>query len=458
MEAWYHFLNCMNGPQAEGHMASNIQRRKFLATLLGGAAVWPLAARAQQPKVPTIGALVIGNISPEEFWREFRQGLRDLGYIEGQNIRFEFRSAEGQIDRLPELAAELVRLKVDVIVTWFTPTAVAAKQATRDIPIVMAETGDPIGTGLVMSLPRPGGNVTGIASVTAELAGKSVQLIRDMLPSARRVTALANATDPFSKPFLEQIELGGTATGTAINPIRISNNEEFESAFAAMEKDRPDAIIVQPSLPTKRAADLALQRRVPAVSVPRWFADQGGLMSYSAIYADLFRKAAVYVDKILKGAQPADLPVEHDQLETSWLDDRSHGRTGTGSVQPRTRVDGVHQSGQATSAGGDDRNAFGGIVRRPDRRRLRAWLRGERAAGHWRAQGNARRDRRQAQQGDQRGPCRSQVEGAVCRPWCCSVSRFVLRLRQVHCHRNREVGQGDQVLRGQGGLMQPNVP
>src|SRR5262249_51994386 len=181
-------------------------RRKFLATLGGSvAAAWPLAARAQQPKVPTIGALVIGNISPEEFWREFRQGLRELGYIEGQNIRFEFRSAEGQINRLPELAAELVRLKVDVIVTWFTPTAVAAKQATREIPIVMAETGDSVGTGLIMSLPRPGGNVTGIASVTAELAGKSVQLIRDMLPSARRVTALANATDPFSKPFLEQI-------------------------------------------------------------------------------------------------------------------------------------------------------------------------------------------------------------------------------------------------------------
>src|SRR5947208_16349640 len=172
-----------------------MRRRKFIALLGGAAAMRALAAQAQQPKVPTIGALVSGNINPEEFWREFRQGLRDLGYIEGQNIRFEFRSAEGQIDRLPELAAELVRLKVDVIVTWFTPTAVAAKQATREIPIVMAETGDPIGTGLVASLPRPGGNVTGVAAVTAELAGKSVQLIRDMLPSARRVTALATATD-----------------------------------------------------------------------------------------------------------------------------------------------------------------------------------------------------------------------------------------------------------------------
>ncbi|TMK16830.1 MAG: ABC transporter substrate-binding protein, partial [Alphaproteobacteria bacterium] len=258
----------------------------------------------------TIGALVLGSTDPEQFWRDFRQGLRELGHVEGQNIRFEFRSAQGQADRLPELAAELVRLKVDVIVTWFTPPTQAAKQATHEIPIVMADTGDPIGTGLVASLPRPGGNVTGIASVSAELAGKSVQLIRDMLPSARRVTALANATDPFSKPFLEQIKLGGEATGTTINPVRIGGNEELEAAFAAMEKDRPDAVIVQPSLPSKRAAELALKQRVPAVSVPRWFAEEGGLMSYSPRYADLFHKAAVYVDKILKGAHPADLPVE----------------------------------------------------------------------------------------------------------------------------------------------------
>src|SRR5712672_247245 len=145
-----------------------MKRREFIPPV-GGAVSLVLSALAQQLKVPTIGVLVIGNISPELFWREFRQGLRDLGYIEGQNIRFEFRSAEGQIDRLPELAAELVRLKVDIIVTWFTPTALAARQATREIPIVMAEKGDPIGTGLVASLPRPGGNVTGLASVTAEL-------------------------------------------------------------------------------------------------------------------------------------------------------------------------------------------------------------------------------------------------------------------------------------------------
>jgi putative ABC transport system substrate-binding protein len=288
-----------------------MKRRAFISLLGTAAAVWPLAGRAQQPaKLPTVGALVLGSTDPEQFWRDFRQGLRELGYVERQNIRFEFRSAQGQADRLPELAAELVRLKVDVIVTWFTPPTQAAKQATHEIPIVMADTGDPIGTGLVASLPRPGGNVTGIASVSSELAGKSVQLIRDMLPSAHRVAALANATDPFAKPFLEQIKLGGEATGTTINPVSISNSEELEAAFAAMEKDRPDAVIVQPSLPSRRAAELALKQRVPAVSVPRWFAEQGGLMSYSPRYADLFHKAAVYVDKILKGARPADLPVE----------------------------------------------------------------------------------------------------------------------------------------------------
>jgi putative ABC transport system substrate-binding protein len=145
----------------------------------------------------------------------------------------------------------------------------------------MADAGDPVGTGLVASLSRPGGNVTGIAAITAELAGKCVELIRDILPSARRVSALINITDPFSKPFLENIQLGGEVTGTTINPIKISKREEFEAAFAEMEKKRPDAVIVQPSLPGKRAIELALKYRVPAVSVPRWFAEEGGLMSHS---------------------------------------------------------------------------------------------------------------------------------------------------------------------------------
>src|SRR2546428_4429466 len=159
-----------------------MRRREFMSLFGAAAAVWPLAGRAQQPaKLPTVGALVLGSTDPEQFWRDFRQGLRELGHVEGQNIRFEFRSAQGQADRLPELAAELVRLKVDVIVTWFTPPTQAAKQATREIPIVMALAGNPVETGLVESLARPGGNITGMAGMGAELAGKSVEIIRDML-------------------------------------------------------------------------------------------------------------------------------------------------------------------------------------------------------------------------------------------------------------------------------------
>jgi ABC-type uncharacterized transport system substrate-binding protein len=167
-----------------------MKRRQFI-TLIGGAAVgWPLAVRAQQPKVPTVGVLVVGSPGSEQFWRLFREGMRDLGYVEGHNIRFEFRSDEGQASRLPELAAELVRLRVDIIVTWFTPAARAAKQATHEIPVVIALAGNPVETGLVESLARPGENVTGMSSVGAELAGKSVELIRELLPSARRVAAL----------------------------------------------------------------------------------------------------------------------------------------------------------------------------------------------------------------------------------------------------------------------------
>jgi putative ABC transport system substrate-binding protein len=284
-------------------------RRRDLLALLGAApAFWPLAGAAQQPKMPTIGVLVVGSSGSERFWRLFREDLRGLGYVEGQNIRFEFRS--DQVSRLPDLAAELVRLKVDLIVTWFTPAALAAKQATNEIPIVMALAGNPVETGLVQSLARPGGNVTGLSAVGAELAGKCVELIREMLPAARRVAVLVNAPDPFSKPMLEQVRLTGAATGTAIDAIMIHGAEELEAAFPAMEKDRPDAMIVQPSLPTKRVAELALKYRIPAVSFIRGIVDEGGLMTYGVAEADASQRAAVFVDKILKGAKPADLPVE----------------------------------------------------------------------------------------------------------------------------------------------------
>ena len=286
-----------------------LRRRNLLALLGGAAAAWPLAVAAQQPKMPTIGVLVVGSPGSDKFWRLFREDLRELGYIEGQNVRYEFRSDEGQASRLPVLAADLVRLKVDIIVAWFTPAATAAKQATRDIPIV-AISGDPVATGLVESLARPGGNITGSSGMAADLAGKCVELIRDMLPSARRVAVLANAPDPFTKPMLEKVVLAGKATELLINPVMIDRSEEIDAAFAGMEKDRPDAVIVQPSLPNKRIAELALKYRMPAASPSRPFVEAGGLLSYWILEADFYRRDAVLVDKILKGAKPADLPVE----------------------------------------------------------------------------------------------------------------------------------------------------
>jgi putative tryptophan/tyrosine transport system substrate-binding protein len=287
-----------------------MRRREFIALVGSTAVAWPLGGAAQQAKTPKVGVLVAGTPNPEPFWRIFREGLRDLGYIEGQNILFEFRSAQGRPSLLPELAADLVRLGVNIIVTWQTPTVRAAKEATKDIPIVMADAGDPIGTGLIASLARPGGNITGIAGVTAELAGKSVELIREMLPSATRVAALCNGSDPFSRPFLEQIELGGRAAGVEIRAITLRGSDELDVAFLRMSNERIDAVILQPSLRTQHAAELALKHRLPAVCVPRWFAEEGGLMSYCPKYSDLYRQAATYVDKILKGSKPFDLPVQ----------------------------------------------------------------------------------------------------------------------------------------------------
>lgn len=285
-----------------------MQRRKFI-TLVGGAAVtWPLAARAQQTKVPRLGVLLVG--SREPFSREFWEGLRELGYIDGQNIQIEFRSAEGKLNLLPELAAELVRLKVDIIIASETPSVQAAKRATNEIPIIMAPSGDPVGTGLIASLARPGGNVTGLSAAAAELAGKSLELIREILPSARRVAALADPTNPFTKPFLEQIQLAGRTMGIEIEVVIVRGTEEFDAAFAEMERNRMDAVIVQPTLPRARIVDLVQKHRLPAVSGNRAFADAGGLMSYAGSLVDRYRNAAPYVDKILKGAKPADLPVQ----------------------------------------------------------------------------------------------------------------------------------------------------
>lgn len=289
-----------------------MRRRAFLKAIGSVTAFCfgAVAVSAEQTRVTTVGVLVRSAPGWQEFWQVFREALRELGYVEGNNIRFELRSDQGEISRLPDLAAELVRLKVDVIVPWFTPAAIAAKQATRDIPIVCAICGDLVATGLVESLARPGGNVTGNSSLNAELSAKFVELVREMLPSAHRVAVLANAPDPFSKVFVKQIQLAGEATGTAIDAIMIHTAEELDAAFPSIERSRPDAVIVQPSLPTKRAAELALSYRIPAICGWRQFVHDGGLMAYFAEEADIYRRAAIFVDKIIKGAKPAELPVE----------------------------------------------------------------------------------------------------------------------------------------------------
>jgi putative ABC transport system substrate-binding protein len=286
-------------------------RRRELITLLGGAAAaWPLAAHAQQIKMYRIGALFVGNADVESLRTELREELRKSGYVEGQNLFFEFRSAEEELDRLPRLAAELVALKVDIIVAIYTPCALAAQRATREIPIVIVS-GNPIETGLVPSLSRPGGNITGISLIAAELHGKCVELFHDMLPSLRRVAALGNAADPISKLFLEQVQLAGRTTGIEIAPaIMVRGPGEIDEAFAAMKKERADAVVVQGSLASKNTAELALKRGLPAATVPRSFAEVGGLMSYGADGPDSFRRAAAFVVRILQGGKPADMPVE----------------------------------------------------------------------------------------------------------------------------------------------------
>lgn len=286
-----------------------MNRRKVLGLTAGAAMAMPLGLAAQPAKAPLVGALVVGAPGSEQFWRLFRDDMRKLGYIDGQSVRYEFRSDQGQIARLSELAAELVQLKADVIVTWLTPAALAAKQATREIPIVMASAGDPVAAGLITSLARPGGNITGIGGM-ADLAGKCVELSHDLLPQARHVAALVNAPDPFSKVFLDKIQIAGKAMGTAIEPVLINNFAELEPAFAALGKAAPDTVIVQPSLPARRVAQLALRQKLPALGPARILAEEGGLMSYSGDAIDAYRKAASIVDRVLKGAKPSDLPVE----------------------------------------------------------------------------------------------------------------------------------------------------
>jgi putative tryptophan/tyrosine transport system substrate-binding protein len=272
-------------------------------------------AEAQQPtKVPRIGMLLA--LSPEESTdiNGLRQGLTALGYVEGKNLAIEYRYAEGKLDRLPALAAELVDLKVDVIVALNPPSAHAAKNATKTIPIVMRSTDDPVTTGLVASLARPGGNITGLTSISTELIGKRLEILKETVPHGRLVAVLRNPTAPDAALKLKETEVVGRALGLQFQSVEVRALDEFESAFKTATRTHPQALIVlrNPLIVNNRMriADLASKSKLPAMYDDREFVDAGGLMSYGADLTDLHRRAAVYVDKILKGAKPADLPVE----------------------------------------------------------------------------------------------------------------------------------------------------
>ena len=278
-------------------------------------------ADAQQPKkIPRIGYLSagIGSVSSYAPREPFRQGLRELGYVEGKNIVIEYRNAGGKFDRLPALAAELVRLKVDVIVTGGPPSARAAKDATVTIPIVMIQVGDPVGSGFVASLARPGGNITGLSGLAPELSGKRLELLKEIIPKLSRVAVFGTSTSPDNAQSLREVELAARELKVQLQYLDIrdaSNPKDMETAFRAATKGRAEAVLMMVAPAVANAnrtqiAELAVKSRLPVIYSGRAAVEAGGLMSYGVNVNDLDRRAAIYVDKILKGAKPADLPVE----------------------------------------------------------------------------------------------------------------------------------------------------
>jgi putative ABC transport system substrate-binding protein len=290
----------------------------FSITLLLGGFFNPVAAEAQQAaNVARIGVLVLNRATNPRGHEAFRQGLRDLGYVEGRNVVIEYRDAEGKPERLPALAAELVALKVGVIVAPGTLAALAAKQATRTIPIVFPVVGDPVTDGLVTSLARPGGNVTGLSNRTPELVGKCLELLTQAVPGVSRVAVLwlpGGAPERTEQDMLREAEVAARALGARLQVVEARGPADFDRAFSDMTRARAGALTVLPYVmffnERRRLVDLAAKNRLPAVYGSREFVDAGGLMSYGADIGDLFRRAATYVDKILKGAKPGDLPVE----------------------------------------------------------------------------------------------------------------------------------------------------
>ncbi len=290
-----------------------LKRREFI-TLLGGAtAAWPLVALAQSAYRIGVLDTTSAALNATNF-DALRQGLRQHGYIEGQNLVIEYRSADGRAERFPDLAAELVRLNVDLIVTRGTPAIFAAKNATKTIPVVMAASGDPLGAGVVAGLARPGGNVTGLSAFVTELQAKRLELLREMVPRINRIAALLNMSSPAEPPQWEETK--AAARTLAIEPqlLDVRKPEDLSRAFETAIRQRADALVVGINVLTQAnrrpIADLATKHRLPAIYASREFVDAGGLVALGVSYPDLYRRAATYVDKILKGAKPADLPIE----------------------------------------------------------------------------------------------------------------------------------------------------
>jgi putative ABC transport system substrate-binding protein len=276
--------------------------------LAGSAALgWPFRATAQG-KGGTLGVLNFSN--PEPFYGLLREALRERGYVEGQGIKFEFRSAQGDAGALRNLAAELIWLKPGAIVGYPTPAVAALRQLTSELPIIMLANGDPVGTGFVSSLARPGGNITGTSSTTSELGAKTLEVVRDLIPQTRLVVVLANARDPFSTSFLRFMELGGQALRIEIQAIRIDNPDELDAAFALAKKNGADAVVIQPSLPRERVAELGLKNQMPTLSPSAGFTAVGGLAAYSPSQPEMARRTAAIVEKVLNGGKPGEIPVE----------------------------------------------------------------------------------------------------------------------------------------------------